>query len=71
MMVAVVTWHLAQVLPGVLGVVSGFQFEMVPSRVTKAKLLLVGFEAVPVGLPTPVVPDGGMATAKPTIVPLA
>src|ERR1039458_9795335 len=71
MMVAVVPWHFAHALPGVPGVVAGFQFEMSPSRVANAKLLLVGLEAVPVGLPAPVPMAGGTVTAKPTMVPLA
>ena len=71
MMVAAVTWHCAHALPGVPGVAFGFQFEMVPSSVTNAKLLLVGLNAVPVGLPVPVGPAGGIVTCKGTMVPLA
>ena len=70
-MVAVVIWHLAHAAPTVIAGVVGLQTEIVPSRVANAKLLLVGFKAVPVGLPVPVAPAGGIATAKPAMVPLA
>jgi len=66
-----VIWHFAHAVPAVTGAVVGLQTDMVPSRVANAKLLLVGFKAVPVGLPVPEPAAGGIVTAKPAMVPLA
>src|SRR5450755_4114871 len=74
MMVAVVTWHCAHDTPLLTGGVWESQYEMVPSNVAYAKLTLLLLRlvaVVPVGLPVPVAPAGGMTTVRPTMVPLA
>src|SRR5579862_3626238 len=46
-----------------------FQFEMVPSRVAKAKSRVFGLKAVPVGLPVPLPLAGGTVIARLSVVP--